>query len=81
MTGEYEALDGVRLVKDRGNDGDSFRVIHDGKQYHSALLRRFPRRSISANTTRTGWVTRARYFGLDPEETVRVGEAAQGVYS
>lgn len=75
-TGGWTVLEGCRLLKRSGNDGDSFHVQHEGKEY---IFRLYyvdtPEKDLSfPDRVRD----QARYFGLDEDDTLRLGkEAAQ----
>lgn len=72
--GGWTLLEGCRWKSDSSNDGDSFHVLHEGKEYIFRLYYvdapekslEFPQRVED----------QARYFGLTPHETLEVGHEA-----
>ncbi|CAN5241936.1 hypothetical protein BH23VER1_BH23VER1_12290 [soil metagenome] len=77
--GNYEALDGWRLLDHRNNDGDSFVLLSDGGQEELTLRIYFvdapEKRRNDYNGKRIGH--QARYFGVSPGRAVEVGLAAK----
>lgn len=71
---EWTVLEGCRLMKSGGNDGDSFHVKHDGKEYIFRLY------FVDAAETSMSFPDRVRhqaeYFGLSDSDTIKLGEAA-----
>ena len=68
-------LEGCRLMKSEGNDGDSFYAKHDGKEYIFRLY------FVDAAETMMSYPDRVRhqaeYFGLSDSDTIKLGEAAK----
>ncbi len=73
-TSGWTVLEGCRLLKSGGNDGDSFHVMHDGKEYIFRLY------YVDTPETSMSYPDRvrdqARYFGIDTDKTVRLGKEA-----
>lgn len=70
----WTALEACRLLKNPANDGDSFHVMHDGKEYIFRLY------LVDAAETDNAFPDRvtdqARYFKLDEKDTLRLGHEA-----
>ncbi|HMP96284.1 MAG TPA: ankyrin repeat domain-containing protein [Kiritimatiellia bacterium] len=70
----WTVLENCRLLKRGGNDGDSFHVRHDGKEYIFRLY------FVDAAETSLSFPQRVRdqeqYFGLNTSDTLKLGEAA-----
>ncbi len=70
----WTSLTGCRLLKNSSNDGDSFHVSHEGKEYIFRLY------FVDAAETRNDFPERirdqARYFNLDEKATLRLGNEA-----
>lgn len=72
-------LDGCRIIEHPSNDGDSFRVRHDGKEYLFRLC------YVDAPETETFAKLRRRireqlqYFGVDEAQLYEVADAATDV--
>lgn len=70
----WTVLESCRLLKTGSNDGDSFHVIHDGKEYIFRLY------LVDAAETDNAFPDRvkdqARYFRLDEKDTLRLGREA-----
>src|ERR1043166_6060030 len=73
--GEFEMLQNCRYLLKRANDGDSFHVSVNGKEY---LFRLY---YVDAPETDTEFPdrvdTQAKYFGLTGSQTLQLGEAAK----
>jgi len=72
----WTVLENCRLMKNSGNDGDSFHVKHDGKEYIFRLY------FVDAAETNDDFPDRikdqADYFQLSPDATIKLGyEAAK----
>ena len=71
---KWETLDNCRLDSNEPMDGDSFRLIHDGREY---LVRLYfvdaPERDA---TLRERIQDQAAYFGIKPDDVPRAGLAA-----
>ena len=72
---DWTVLADCRLLRSGGNDGDSFHVKHDGKEYIFRLY------FVDAAETVMTYPDRVRhqaeYFNLNDEDTVKLGEAAK----
>lgn len=70
----WSTLEGARLKKSGGNDGDSFHVMHNDKEYVFRLY------FVDAAETDTRFPERirdqAKYFGLSDRDTLQLGKAA-----
>jgi endonuclease YncB( thermonuclease family) len=70
----WTVLEGCQLLKRGGNDGDSFHVLHQGKEYIFRLY------FVDAAETGLSYPQRVRdqekYFGLTTADTLKLGEAA-----
>lgn len=70
----WSVLEGARLKKSSGNDGDSFHVIHNEKEYVFRLY------FVDAAETDTRFPERireqGRYFDLSERDTLQLGKAA-----
>ncbi len=76
----YEVLDGCSLVEDRNNDGDSFKIRHDGgvHEFRLYFVDAPEKRLHQYNGERLD--EQGRYFGgLDREQTIALGQAAQSL--
>ena len=71
----WTVLEGCTLLKRSANDGDSFHVRHDGKEYIFRLY------YVDAPETSLSYPDRVReqadYFGLSDQAALRVGEEAR----
>ena len=71
---DWTVLEGCTLLKRSGNDGDSFHVRHDGKEYIFRLY------FVDAAETSMSYPQRVKeqadYFDLDTDAALRLGEAA-----
>jgi endonuclease YncB( thermonuclease family) len=75
---KWERLDGCTLVQNRWNDGDSFHVLHRGRQY---LFRLYFVDAPEAEHSLPARVdAQAAYFGITPEDSLAAGRAA-GVFA
>jgi endonuclease YncB( thermonuclease family) len=72
---EWERLDGCRFLPHSGNDGDSFHVVHQGKEYIFRLYFVDAPESDTSLPERTA--EQAKYFGITKAETVKLGESAR----
>jgi endonuclease YncB( thermonuclease family) len=70
----WEKLERCRLISSAGNDGDSFRVSHDGKEYIFRLCFVDTPEVTVAYPDRVA--AQAGYFQLDEKETLKVGQEA-----
>jgi len=72
---DWTVLEGARLLKRGGNDGDSFHVMHDGKEYIFRLY------FVDAAETRSDFPDRVKdqadYFKLDTSSTLKLGKEAE----
>lgn len=70
----WSILENCRLLKRSGNDGDSFHVRHDGKEYIFRLY------FVDAAETSLSFPQRVRdqekYFGLNTSDTLKLGHEA-----
>ncbi|MCO5044800.1 MAG: ankyrin repeat domain-containing protein [Kiritimatiellae bacterium] len=73
-TSGWTVLEGCRLLKSGGNDGDSFHVTHDGKEYIFRLY--YVDTPETSMTYRDRVRDQARYFGIDEAKTIRLGKDA-----
>ena len=78
LAAELVTLHGVTLVEDDLNDGDSFKVLADGRELHLQLYYVDCLETIyDAETDREWLLEQQGYFGLyDPEAVVRFGRQA-----
>lgn len=71
----WTVLEGCTLLRGSANDGDSFHVRHEGKEYIFRLY------YVDAAETSKAYPDRvrdqARYFRLDDDDTVRLGNEAK----
>lgn len=71
----WTVLEGCRLLRTSANDGDSFHVRHEGKEFIFRLY------YVDAPETSMAYPDRvedqARYFRLEPADTVRLGKEAK----
>lgn len=71
----WTVLEGARLLKRGGNDGDSFHVMHDGKEHIFRLY------FVDAAETRSDFPDRVNdqsdYFKLDASSTLKLGKEAE----
>lgn len=75
-TSGWEVLEGCRLLSRSGNDGDSFHVMHNGKEY---IFRLYYVDTAETNLSYPARVAdQARYFGISTEDTLRLGKEAVG---
>jgi len=74
---QLDRLEGVRLSKNKRNDGDSFHVKHEGEHYEFRLyFVDTPEKYISKhNSKRVGH--QARYFKIELDEAVETGKDAK----
>ncbi|MGV3531918.1 MAG: thermonuclease family protein [Chthoniobacteraceae bacterium] len=72
---EWERLDGCRFLPHSGNDGDSFHVVHQGKEYIFRLY--FVDAPESDDTYGERTAAQAKYFGITSAEAVKLGESAR----
>lgn len=74
----FEVLENCTLVEDRNNDGDSFKIRHDGgiHEFRLYFVDAPEKRLHAFNGERLDH--QGRYFGgLDREQTIALGQAAQ----
>ncbi|MCZ7591718.1 MAG: ankyrin repeat domain-containing protein [Kiritimatiellae bacterium] len=70
----WDVLEDCRLLRRAGNDGDSFHVMHNGKEY---IFRLYYVDTPEESMTYPDRVRdQARYFGISTEDTVRLGKEA-----
>jgi len=71
----YEKLERARLIPNRANDGDSFHVSVNSKEFIFRLYQ------VDTPETKQEFPERVKeqadYFGIKPEEAVRIGKIAQ----
>lgn len=72
---QWTILQDCRLLHRRGNDGDSFHVLHDGKEYIFRLY--FVDAPESVDTFGERVRDQADYFHIDEEDVLRLGEEAK----
>ena len=70
----WEKLERCRLISSGGNDGDSFRVSHAGKEYIFRLC--FVDSPEVTESYPDRVAAQGSYFQLDKKETLKVGEEA-----
>lgn len=76
--GGWQELGGCLLVEDRGNDGDSFDILHQGTRHTIRLYFADCPEKYRHQYNGPRIADQGRYFGgLSEEETVAVGEAAR----
>lgn len=76
--GNWEELHNCTLVEDRGNDGDSFIVLHDGQRHTLRLYFVDCPEKVRHQHNGPRIAEQGQYFGgLAEEETTAVGEAAR----
>ena len=73
---EWVVLENCRLVLSAANDGDSFHVSANGKQYMFRLYFVDAPETDAANPTRL--IDQAKQFGISVPQVIEVGEAAKG---
>lgn len=70
----FEKLDGCHLMPNSSNDGDSFHVKHDGKEFIFRLY------SVDAPESEARFPERvkeqAKYFGISSKEAIGIGKTA-----
>lgn len=72
--GGWTVLENCRLLRRGGNDGDSFHILHDGKEY---IIRLYYVDAAETSMSFPGRVReQADYFSLDEEDTLRLGKEA-----
>lgn len=73
-SGGWTMLENCRLLRRSGNDGDSFHVQHDGKEY---IIRLY---YVDAPETNLSYPDRVReqagYFQIDEQDALRLGKEA-----
>ncbi len=79
QTAELQLLDGVRLVENESNDGDSFLVMHGGREFPVRLyFVDCPETSADSETDARRVRGQTRYFGLaEHGVTLRFGREAR----
>jgi endonuclease YncB( thermonuclease family) len=80
VTRAFTELKGCRLVEHRDNDGDSFHLLHDGREdeFRLYFVDCPEKRRHHLNGDRIA--QQGKYFGgLDAERTVSAGQAASGL--
>lgn len=76
--GEWQELGGCTLAEDRGNDGDSFEVLHHGTRHTVRLYFADCPEKYRHQYNGPRLADQGRYFGgLSEEETVHAGETAR----
>lgn len=77
-TGEWATLAGCTLVEDKGNDGDSFVLRHEGRDYTFRLYFVDCPEKYRHQFNGDRIAEQGRYFGgLSEDETIAVGESAR----
>ncbi|MCS6770972.1 MAG: ankyrin repeat domain-containing protein [Kiritimatiellae bacterium] len=70
----WTVLEGCRLLRRGGNDGDSFHVLHEGKEFIFRLY------YVDCPETKETYAERIReqaeYFDVDPADVLRLGREA-----
>lgn len=74
IAGEWETLKGCRLLPNESNDGDSFHVEHDGKEYIFRLY--FADSPESSMQVAERVAQQADDFGVGEEAVLRAGKDA-----
>jgi len=75
---ELQRLDGVVLVGSRGNDGDSFRILHQGREFNLRLYYvDCPESQATTTSDASRLREQTRYFGLpNANRTLHYGQQA-----
>jgi endonuclease YncB( thermonuclease family) len=72
--GGWTVLENCRLLRRGGNDGDSFHILHDGKEY---IIRLYYADAPESNLSHPERVReQADYFGIDEHDVQRLGKEA-----
>ena len=74
---DFVTLEGAELSSDRGNDGDSFMVRHDGERYHLRLYYMDTPEKYVSNHNEERVMDQARYWGISKNETVELGQESK----
>lgn len=70
----WTVLEGCRLLRRGGNDGDSFHILHDGKEY---IIRLYYVDAPESNDTFPDRLRdQAEYFQVDESDAMRLGKEA-----
>ncbi len=71
---DYEKLDDCHYMQNPANDGDSFHVKHEGREYIFRIF--FVDTPETENTFPERVQEQAAYFGITPEQALRIGKIA-----
>jgi DNA uptake protein ComE-like DNA-binding protein len=74
-SGEWITLENCRLVPNAANDGDSFHVSANGKEYIFRLYLVDAPETDAANPARL--IEQAKHFGITVPQVIEIGEAAK----
>jgi competence ComEA-like helix-hairpin-helix protein len=74
-SGDWVTLENCRLVSNPANDGDSFHVSADGKEYLFRLYFVDAPETDAANPARL--IEQAKHFGISVPQVIEMGEAAK----
>ena len=74
-TGDWITLENCRLVPNAANDGDSFHVNVNGKEYIFRLYLVDAPETDAANPARL--IEQAKHFGMTVPQVIEVGETAK----
>ena len=72
---EWETLENCRLVENENNDGDSFRVSHQGREYVFRLY--FVDAPEADNSYAERVAEQAAHFGITSAEAIEIGKDAR----
>lgn len=73
--GDWTILENCQLIDNRCNDGDSFRVRHNDKEYVFRLYYVDAPETYGVRSSRV--LNQASYFGIAPEKALEVGKEAR----
>jgi competence protein ComEA len=74
-SGDWVTLENCRLIPNPANDGDSFHVVVDGKEYLFRLYFVDAPETDAANPARL--IEQAKHFGISVPQVIEVGEIAR----
>jgi DNA uptake protein ComE-like DNA-binding protein len=74
-SGDWITLENCRIVPNPANDGDSFHVVADGKEYLFRLYFVDAPETDAANPARL--IEQAKHFGISVPQVIEMGEAAK----
>jgi len=74
-SGDWVTLENCRLIPNPANDGDSFHVVADGKEYLFRLYFVDAPETDAANPARL--IEQAKHFGISVPQVIEVGEIAR----